>query len=99
MNMPLKYILCYLLAAVLISGCDGNTPLMKRVLKEDVQGTQELLSHGVDINARNNYGWTALMHAARLGNPELTRILLEHGAAVDAQNERHSKATPRRSRS
>ena len=85
--MSLKHFIYSLCAVLLLTGCDGNTPLMKKVLHEDVEGTKTVLAQGVDINARNNYGWTALMHAARLGNSELTRILLEHGADINAQNE------------
>ena len=40
-----------------------------------------LLSHGADVNARENYkGQTALMWAAAEHHPEVVKVLLDHGA-------------------
>lgn len=39
-----------------------------------------ILSHGVDVNARNEHGMTALMRAAHYGHDRMVRALLEHGA-------------------
>jgi ankyrin repeat protein len=52
----------------LVSGCDNNTPLMKKALDKDPVAVAAMLQQGVDANVRNSYGWTALMHAARLGD-------------------------------
>jgi len=46
----------------------------------DVNEVTAILSHGVDVNARNEHGMTALMRAARLGHAPVVRALLEHGA-------------------
>jgi ankyrin len=43
-----------------------------------------LLEQGSDINAGNRYGQTPLHLAAKQGNSELIRLLLEQGAVVDA---------------
>ena len=61
---------CLCAQCLFLTGCDGNTELMKSVLSEDSAQVQALLDAGADINARNNYGWTALMHAARNGDPD-----------------------------
>jgi hypothetical protein len=39
-----------------------------------------VLSRGVDVDARNEHGMTALMRAARCGHAAAVRVLLEHGA-------------------
>ena len=39
-----------------------------------------ILSRGVDVNARNQHGMTALMRAAHNGHERMVRALLEHGA-------------------
>ena len=79
---------CKLVAALLLlgvlSGCDNNTLLMDRVLERDAKGVEAAISTTEDINARNNYGWTALTHAARLGDTEMMRLLIENGADVNA---------------
>ncbi len=73
--------------ALALSGCDANTPLMDRVIDEDKQAVEKLIAEGADVDERNNYGWTALMHAGRIGSLEFTELLLDHGADVNAQDE------------
>jgi len=46
----------------------------------DVHELAAILSRGVNVNARNEHGMTALMRAARLGHAAVVRELLEHGA-------------------
>ena len=71
----------------LVAACDKNTPLMDKVVADDAAGVSALIAKGVDVNARNNYGWTALSHAARAGNAELVELLLAHGADVNARDQ------------
>jgi ankyrin repeat protein len=74
-------------ACVLVAACDKNTPLMDKVVAGDKAGVSALIAKGADVNARNNYGWTALSHAARAGNAELVKLLLAHGADVNARDQ------------
>ena len=46
---------------------------------------EKLLKAGADANAAAPEGETALMTAARTGNVEAARVLLAHGASVDAR--------------
>ena len=41
---------------------------------------------GEDINSTDDDGWTALHHAAREGDIEVVKILLDEGAKVDSVN-------------
>ena len=43
-----------------------------------------LLAKGADVNAKTSYGVTALSFAADRGNLEIVKILLEHGADINA---------------
>jgi len=79
--------LIFLVLLLGLAGCDKNTPLMDKVMHEEVAAAKDLVDGGVDINARNAYGWTALMHAARVGNEELVTLILNHGAEVDARSD------------
>ena len=69
----------------LLAACDKNTPLMEKVIADDPAAVSKLIKEGADVNAKNNYGWTALSHAARSGNAELVKLLLEHGADVNTR--------------
>jgi uncharacterized protein len=45
-----------------------------------------LLEAGVDVNATDRQGWTALHYAAQDYRVEIARQLLEHGAQVNARD-------------
>lgn len=45
-----------------------------------------------DINQKDEDGWTALMYAARLGQLEIAKVLIESNADIEAQN--HAGLTP-----
>jgi ankyrin repeat protein len=51
----------------------------------DTAGVQQLLDQGVNINAQNESGYTALMLAARNGYHQMVRFLLDHGAQSDIE--------------
>lgn len=48
--------------------------------EQNVQTVKWLLDLGVDVNAKDNDGRTALMGAAHKGRNEVVKILVEHGA-------------------
>lgn len=43
-----------------------------------------LIAQGADVNGRTALGWTALHTAATMGDLQIGRLLIEHGAEVDA---------------
>jgi ankyrin repeat protein len=45
-----------------------------------------LLAKGADVNAKDDYGYTALIWAAYLDYSDIVQILLEHGAKVNIKN-------------
>ena len=48
---------------------------------------RQLIQAGADVNAKNEYGWTPLMLAARYNsNPETLTALLDAGADAKAKN-------------
>ncbi len=53
------------------------------VRRGDVADLERLLAAGVDLDARNRRGQTALMLAAQHGRLEAVRFLVAHGAALD----------------
>ena len=51
----------------------------------DIDGLHSAIRTGADVNVRNQRGWTPLMHAATAGDGLLVPVLLDAGAALDAQ--------------
>jgi len=67
-----------------LRGPNGSTPFMFAALYSDAATVSELLEKGADPNRRNDANATALMWAA--DNLEKTRVLVEHGAEVNARS-------------
>ena len=60
-----------------------------RVIKKgDIVSLRRAINSGeVDPNLRNQFSWTLLMLAALEGNTSIGELLLERGAAVNAEND------------
>jgi len=54
-----------------------------------IQAIQICLDHGVDINAFNNNGQTALHRAAQRGADQIVKFLAEHGAKLDMKDKQN----------
>jgi ankyrin repeat protein len=66
---------------------DGDTPLHRAVLRDQPEVARILLELKVEVNSRNDNGTTPLhlASAGRLeGNPDVVRLLLDHGADAQA---------------
>ena len=51
-----------------------------------IEDVQNLLSQGANINVTCNAGWTPLHKAALKGMVDIVRLLIDHGASLDAQS-------------
>jgi ankyrin repeat protein len=60
---------------------NGNTALMMAAFKGNLPAVQALLAKGAAVNRD---GWTPLHYAAASGSDDITRLLLQRGAKVDA---------------
>ncbi|MCA9187867.1 MAG: ankyrin repeat domain-containing protein, partial [Planctomycetales bacterium] len=61
-------------------------PLHFAAMNGNSDEIQRLLVDGVDVNARDNRGLTALHYAAGSGSAEAMSLLIDHGAVVDTPN-------------
>jgi ankyrin repeat protein len=66
---------------------DGSTPLHEASTFGDTEMMGLLLKAGADANAVRGEGDTPLMVAARTGLPDAVKLLLDHGAKVDAREQ------------
>jgi ankyrin repeat protein len=83
------------------ANADGQTALMVIARTSNVEAAKLLLRKRANVNARETWrGQTPLMWAAAEGQPAMVKLLVEHGAEVDARSnvnqwERQVTAEPR----
>src|SRR5688500_13537697 len=58
----------------------------------DLEAVRSQLEQGVDVNARNRYGQTAIMIASTAGNAALVDLLISLGADLNATAKYHLSA-------
>jgi ankyrin repeat protein len=62
---------------------NGNTALMMAAFKNNKPAAEALIAKGAAVNRP---GWTPLHYAAASGDNEIARLLLAHGARIDAES-------------
>jgi ankyrin repeat protein len=62
----------------------GETDLTHFASRGKIDKVRELLEAGTNPNEKNRTNWTALHCLGMSGNPEIARLLVEHGADLEA---------------
>jgi Ankyrin repeats (3 copies) len=65
----------------------ANDDLIAAAKKGDIEAVKSLIAKGANVNARTNYGATALHFAADRGHLEVIKALVEAGADVNARDD------------
>jgi ankyrin repeat protein len=65
---------------------DAHIRLMYLANEGDIEGIQELIESGIDVNFKDIDGRTALHVAACQGQTEVLQLLLEKGAQFDSED-------------
>jgi ankyrin repeat protein len=76
-------------ADVHVCDADGDTPLHCATIGGKLEVARLLLKLDIEVNSRNNKGLTPLHLASagyRVRNPDIVRLLLDHGADAQAQS-------------
>ncbi|KAI0990595.1 hypothetical protein GJ496_004017 [Pomphorhynchus laevis] len=76
----------------------GETALHRAAIKVDLEQCQSLIYNSHPVNCCDNAGWTPLHEACALGNEEIVKLLIEHGAdpnrkSLDGDCALHDAAT------
>jgi formylglycine-generating enzyme required for sulfatase activity len=86
--MMRKLILALAVFALAVSGAHAQTnpaPLLAAAKQGSVKAIRQALGSGIDVNAADKDGWTALALAASGGKPDAVKTLLKAGAAVNVK--------------
>lgn len=84
---------CFALLAGAAAGQDKGDELRRAASEGNLARVKELLDAGVDVNAKSNYGGTALAFACDHDHTEVVKLLLERGADPNAKDSFYG-ATP-----
>jgi len=63
-----------------------NKDLLYAAREGDIEAVKRLLAKGADVNAKDNWGITALMWTAWPGHTEIVNLLISKGADVNAKD-------------
>ena len=74
------------LAVSPFSHADDVKDLVNAARRGSTATVGELLARGVDVNAKINNGWSALIYASRNGNTDVVKLLIDKGAEVNTKN-------------
>jgi ankyrin repeat protein len=79
-------IMMYSLAVPAYSYGDDTKDFINAARRGNAATVSELLARGIDVNAKINNGWTALIYASRDGYTDVVKLLLDRGADVNMKN-------------
>ncbi|MBI3949447.1 MAG: TonB family protein [Acidobacteria bacterium] len=80
-------LLLALLVPYTVYGQNAEEAFLRAAERGDTDAVRALLAKGVNVNARDEMGMTALMYAARSGQSEMVKVLLIAGIDVDAKDD------------
>jgi outer membrane protein assembly factor BamB len=83
-TIPLLLLIVSLVLAA--HAADPIEDLFTAAKKGDADAVQALLASGVDVNAKNSYGATALSYAADKGHLAVVKLLLQNQADINAKD-------------
>jgi outer membrane protein assembly factor BamB len=93
MSKPFGAALVVLAVALLRAAPDDREELWAAARQGETDRVKAVLARGVDVNARSQYGATALSFAADKGHLAVVKVLLQHKADVNAKDTFYN-ATP-----
>ena len=65
---------------------NGNVTVVEAAAHKDTLKLRELIRNGADVNYKNEYGTSALIQIAIMGDLESSKMLIDRGADVNARN-------------
>jgi hypothetical protein len=73
---------------IVVVGCTPSSNVLLRAAKSGYHAkVDQLIEKGVDVNAQDEFGWTALMWASHEGHADVARSLIDAGADLEREVE------------
>ena len=87
LERKMKHLLLTTIAAVLVVGCGPSVDIWEAARTGNIEAVKQHIADGVDVNAPNTYGWTALYWASSRGHKEIVELLIANGAHVNPKGD------------
>ena len=84
----MKSLLVFIVGGVVLVGCGQSPPdisIHDAAALGNIEAVKQRLVAGVDVNAKDVWNATPLLHAANQGHKEITELLIDNGADVNAK--------------
>lgn len=85
-NLKFFLLSLFLLLPFAAHAQDMKDEFLAAARKGDIEAVKSFLAKGVDVNAKTEYGATALSYACDKGHTAIVRLLLERGADANARD-------------
>ena len=84
----MKSQLIAIVAAVLVVGCGPSVDIQEAARTGNIEAVKQHIAAGADVNVKDEdlNGWTPLIFAALGGHKEITELLIDSGAEVNAKS-------------
>ena len=82
----MKHLLITTIAAVVLVGCGPSVDIHQAAKDGNIKAVKQHLADGVDVNAKQQNGFTPLHLAAFTDRMEVVELLIENGANVNAKD-------------
>jgi len=80
----MKHLLLTTIAAVVLVGCGPSMSIYEAAQAGNITVVKQHLDAGVDVNAKDDSGWTLLHSTAGYGHKKIAELLIAEGADVNA---------------
>ena len=80
----MKHLLLTIAVLVLV-GCGPSVDIWEAAATGNIEVVKQHLAAGVDVNAKDVWNVTPLLHAANQGHKEITELLIDNGADVNSK--------------
>lgn len=73
----------FILSSIFLQSSEMGETFDKRLFSDDIRIVQEAITEGADINAKDDYGHTALIVAIHFNRLEIAKLLIDSGADLN----------------
>jgi len=83
----MKHLLLTIIAVVVLVGCGPSVDIHQAAEEGNIEAVKQAIAASSDVNKKDRYENTPLLHAASSGHKEIVELLISNGANVNAKGD------------